>query len=390
MAISHHPAYAVGHRGKNWDTHDHRYSPVTEIYSSHGCSEDDVCATPIDVHIHMGPKEGRGTVYQGLNSGKISGIICSGDNHCTPAISGNGFMGVISEEYTREALFNAILNRNTYGVTRSKIDLGFNVDGETMGAIISTSQGEKHRGEIQVRGTSAIDRVEVIKNGVAEHTYVHNGTWEKESLEGNVKFKFELEFGWGPDLRVYPDLNKKVWDVKVETAGRICDVEKLWKHPGQEVRRLADNVLEMSITTRKEKQGNAKLSQKNYLSPYISNQSVIIEMEATLDSEVIFTIDGKLYRYSVRELLEGSKLEAYVDEIKELAKERFGFEEFYRSDPYWHNAYKFKIHKAFPEKAYSVSLGYELEAERELDYTLVKVYQKNGDMAWSSPVWLKK
>lgn len=136
IAIPHHPGYAVGHRGKNWATHNPDYSPVTEIYSSHGCSEDDVSAIPLDVHIHMGPKEGAGTVYQGLNKGHITGIICSGDNHCTSAISGNGFMGVVCEEYTKDAIFKAILNRQTYGVTRSKIKLDYTLNENMMGSIV--------------------------------------------------------------------------------------------------------------------------------------------------------------------------------------------------------------------------------------------------------------
>ena len=39
IAIPHHVAYQLGSRGKNWATHDERFSPFAEIYSSHGCSE---------------------------------------------------------------------------------------------------------------------------------------------------------------------------------------------------------------------------------------------------------------------------------------------------------------------------------------------------------------
>ncbi|WP_062320118.1 hypothetical protein [Halolactibacillus sp. JCM 19043] len=65
MAIPHHTGYAVGHRGKNWATHDYEYSPFTEIYSSHGSSESDYDDLPMNVHIHMGPRDSKGTVMQG-------------------------------------------------------------------------------------------------------------------------------------------------------------------------------------------------------------------------------------------------------------------------------------------------------------------------------------
>ena len=41
IGIPHHVAYQLGSRGKNWATHDENFSPFAEIYSSHGCSEND-------------------------------------------------------------------------------------------------------------------------------------------------------------------------------------------------------------------------------------------------------------------------------------------------------------------------------------------------------------
>ncbi len=54
IGIPHHVAYQLGSRGKNWATHDENFSPFAEIYSSHGCSENDTGGMDMERHLHMG------------------------------------------------------------------------------------------------------------------------------------------------------------------------------------------------------------------------------------------------------------------------------------------------------------------------------------------------
>ncbi len=389
MAIPHHPGYKSGHRGKNWETHNESISPVVEIYSSHGSSEASDSNIPLNVHIHMGPRAEEGTVLYALKKGIKVGIIASGDNHVCPAISGNGFMAVISDEYTREGLFNAILNRHTYGVSRSKILLDYKLNDAIMGSEVIAR--DKNTVDINIIGTGAVDRVEVIRNGVAEKTFVHNGTWEDDRLEGTVRFKFELELGWGPDRRVFHDIKEKLWDVSLETKGKIIGFDKLWTSPGSKIKVSEEKKFAAEIITRKSIQGDAKLSQKNYLTPYIQNQSLIFEIEDHIDHDLMLTIDGKEYSIPIKKILAQSIVEAKEDEVQELLKDRYDFEEYYREDPWWHNAYKFVIHRASPEKAYRVSCQYSFESlKTKEDNILIKVIQRNGDIAWSSPIWVKE
>lgn len=389
LAIPHHPGYKSGHRGKNWDTHNEKISPLVEIYSSHGSSEASDAVIPLNVHIHMGPRAEEGTVMYALKKGVKVGIMASGDNHVCPAISGNGFMGVISEEYSREALFNAMLNRHTYAVTRSKILLDYKLNGAIMGSEVIAQ--DNNIADIKVVGSNAIDRIEVIRNGIAEKTFVHNGTWEEEKIEGNVRFKFELELGWGPDRRVFPDIEEKIWKVSLETEGKIVGIEKMWTSPGSTIKANEEKKFEAEVITRKYIQCNGKLSQKNYLTPNIQNQSVIFEIEDNINNDLKLEIDGKEYKIPIRTLLEKAVLEAKEDEVRELLKDRFQFNEYYREDPWWHNAYKFKLHKACPQKGYTAEYKYEFDSlKSDEDNILVKVTQKNGDVAWSSPIWIKK
>lgn len=388
IAIPHHPGYKSGHRGKNWDTHNESISPVVEIYSSHGSSEASDSNIPLNVHIHMGPRSEEGTVLYALKKGIKVGIIASGDNHVCPAISGNGFMAVISDEYNRESLFNAILNRHTYGVSRSRILLDYRINNKIMGSEITAE--ENNIVDINVIGSSAIDRIEIIRNGTPEKTFVHNGKWEEKKLKDVVRFKFELELGWGPDRRVFPDIKEKLWNVSLETKGKILNIEKLWTSPGSKIKVNEEKKFKAEIITRKSIQGDAKLSQKNYLTPYIQNQSIIFEIEDHIDNSLMFNIDGKEYNVSIRKLLNQSILEAQEDKVHKLLKDRFDFDKYYREDPWWHNAYKFLLHKASPLDAYRVNYKYEFKnLKSKEDNIFIKVIQKNGDIAWSSPIWIK-
>ncbi len=389
IGIPHHTAYMPGHRGKNWSTHNQDFSPVSEIYSSHGSSESSDSAIPLNVHIHMGPRADKGSYLAALKQGIHVGVIASGDNHCCPTISGNGFMGIVAEKLDRETIFEAIKNRHTYAVTRNKIKVDYRLNEGIMGDVVSLK--EENIARINVDAGSAIDRIELYKNGEIEKIFPHSGEWEKEELNQIVQFKFEIELGWGPDRRVFPDIEQKEWELKLETKGRILEVEKLWTSPGCEIINQDDKSVNASITTRKNLDNAGKLSQKNYLTPQIQNQSIIIEIEDHVDHVLDLVVDGIKYELPIKELLRESFLFAKEKEAEELLKERYQFTEFYREDPWWHNAYKILIHRAYPQVAYQKEILYSIEGlTKDEDNYLFKVIQKNGDTAWTSPIWIKK
>ena len=100
-------------------------------------------------------------------------------------------------------------------------------------------------------------------------------------------------------------------------------------------------------------------------------------------------IDGVKYEVTIRDLLYSSRLFPLLDEVSDLLKERYNFTEYYRSDSWWHNAYKIKVHEAVPEIAYTMTIKRTLEL-KEGDNIRVRVWQKNGGVAWSSPIFVEK
>lgn len=387
IAIPHHLAYALGHRGKNWSTHNSLYSPFVEIYSSHGSSESDTTEIHMGRHIHMGPRTSGTDVLSGLKTGNIVGIIASGDNHVVPAMYGHGLMACYANNYTRNGIFDAFLNRRVYGVTGSKTKLYYDLNDNIMGSIIKPSKDNKYYATVDVECGNAIDRIEFIRNGIAEHTYVHNGTWEYKDLKDEIKFKFRVDFGWGPDLKIYPDIKSKHWEGEITTEGKIISVEKIWTNPGQKINYQDDKKCNFSLLTKKTTQTGKWMGVSG-----VQTEGFIFEIKADIDSIITFKIDNKIFKYIVRDILSGTKLNGFVEEAIQLAKDRFGFDSYYRSDPFWHNAYKFKINQGFPEIAYKKRVSHTfdgLKTENQ-DFFMVKIHQKNGEVAWASPVWVRK
>ena len=383
IAIPHHLAYSLFHRGKNWETHIDEFSPFAEIYSSHGSSESGDTDIHMSRHIHMGPRTGGTSVFDGLKKGNKVGIIASGDNHVVAAQYGHGFAGVLAENNTPKSIWDAILKRRVYGMTSGRVELLYEINENVMGSEFQTVD-DKLKHHIKVETQEAIDRIVIYKNGKPHFTYNHGEKWMNEELADIVKFKFKIEFGWGPDLKIYPDIQKKEWIGTLNTSGKICSIEKCWTSIGQWINKVDDNSCEFGLTTRKTTQSGKWMGP----SP-VTTEGFVFEIEADINSKVILEVDGQKFEKSVRELLDNTSLIVFLDEAKALAKERFGFDDYYRSDPFYHNAYKVRLMKAKPEIAYKIDKEVMLDFDND-SYYLAKVYCTDGSVAWSSPIWVKR
>lgn len=382
IGIPHHVAYQLGSRGKNWETHDETFSPLAEIYSSHGCSENDDGPLSMTRHIHMGPRTGETAYEVGLNRGYRVGVIASGDNHGVPCVFEHGSMCVLAEDNTKEAIWDAMIHRRTYGVSQSRMELDFNIDGASMGEEVTVSDSAQL--SFFVKGTSAVDRVEILRDNILDEMVVHSGTWEKKPWEGVIRFKFRVEFGWGPDTRIYKDMMTRNWRGRLETEGKLLGVEKCWNNFGQEFTSVDENGCEFSLTTYQSTATGKWMGPSN-----VTTEGFIFEVEADVDSTIHLWVDGTDYPMKVRDMLKTSKVTALWDEVKQLTQERWGDIAHYRNDPWWHNAYKFKVGKACPSESYEVHFNKKISVEQDCSIRL-RVWQKNNDAAWTSPIFIYK
>lgn len=378
IGIPHHTAYQPGNRGKNWDRQNDIFSPFAEIYSSHGSSECDDSWIPMDRHVHMGPRTDLTSVSTGLEKGNHFGIIASGDNHACPGVYGFGYAAVIAEECTKESIWKNLRKRHVYGVSKDKIAIDMNVNDALMGDEIEEGN---HLLKLHAEGMDTIDRVEILVN--EKRVDLISGPSEDIPEENRpVRFKFMIEAGWGPDLREFPDYVSRKWNGKVSTEGIIKSVTPCFSTFGQKILHETERSIAFELTT------HSNTATGKWMGPSaVTTEGLIFEIEADLDSAIIVEMEGKTVQIPVREILKGTRVYALEEEAKDLLNRTYGFTDYYRSDPFWHNSYKFRLKKG------SLCEWYTFDMEK--NYQLVKgdeircrIYEKNGSCAWTSPVFI--
>ena len=380
IGIPHHLAYQLNNRGKNWATHNEAFSPFAEIYSSHGSSENDYGRIPMNRHIHMGPRVGKNSVEDGLEQGYHFGIIASGDNHQVPAMSAFGTCALWSEGRSKDQIWDALMKRHVYGVSDERIALKFNIDDAMMGDVTTFKKDSKII--IDVKGANALDYIEVLAGPGRERIKLIDCARTPVIPEsGKVKFQFKVEFGWGPDRRVFPDIASKQWNVELKGDGKILRILPCWNNFGQNIIESDENHSKWELTTYKTTQTGKWMGASS-----VTTESMVVEMEADINGEVELEVDGKNYKFKVRDILQDSTLISLDEEIKKLIKDTWGEESYYRNDTWWHNSYKFKVHRGALLEEYEQKYEFNMDLTK-YKYVRVRVNQKNGNLAWSSPIF---
>jgi hypothetical protein len=180
IVIPHHNLFC-----HKWQDHNPKFERAVEIYSMWGLSE--YRGNP---HWTLGTGKEGISVHEMLATGAKLGFVAGQDNHdarpgatATESCSLNlkyrgGIVAVWASELTREAIFEAIRERRTYGTTGERIIVDFKVNGHLMGEEIQVgSPPEIHA---DVYGTVGIEKIEVIRNG--EVVYTHSGGARMESF----------------------------------------------------------------------------------------------------------------------------------------------------------------------------------------------------------------
>lgn len=379
MGIPHHLAYSSGNRGKNWNTHNERFSPLVEIYSHHGSSESDETNLSMNRHVHMGPRVDGNTVVDGLKNGYHFGIIASGDNHEVPALVKHGRAGIWASAYTKEALWEAMQQRRTFGFTDSKIITWMELAGQPMGSIVQTDVASQII-RTEVTANNRLERLELYRDGEISQIKL----WQpSENVGPTVRFKFQIECGWGPDPNSFPEASSKAWNGRLETTGRVFSVEPVYNGFDNDYAIEDDQHVSFTATTHQPAQQDGWMRDNS-----LKNEGFIFEIEASRDSQLSLSINGLTKYYSVEEILAASHLLVYEAEAKQLLAEKTGITEYYRSDSWYHNAYKVKLYRGATQSAYQAAAKFTVLPTTSEHSYYVKVVQTNGQTGWSSPIWL--
>ena len=352
MVIPHHPAYPPGNRGYAWEDFDTSKAPSVEIFSGHGSSETDEGPYPYTGN-PMGPRCGPGTVRRALELGHVFGFIASSDGHrAFPGTWNRGLVAAYAPELTREDLFDAFWRRRTYAVTGDRIRLAFALNQSPMGSVISAGTGEARRMAIEVDGWSRLDKVEIVKNSRVLKRW---GELDMASARAATRFKVGVEWGY----HGAPHLDVRDWDFLVQaTDGSIAGHQTCFRPPGfHRAERGDDRTLAVRSTTGSRGVGSGF-------------------QHADLD-----VVGSPATRLSIRQ---GGQtfLSATIDELTSDSQSITPF------GPYEGT---FFLARAVPEPHFHATLEWEDPvADRPRDYYYVRVFQQNGQGAWSSPIWVER
>ena len=367
--MPHHIGYRTGYRGINWDIFDETVSPFIEVMSMHGCSESDQSSLN---YLHtMGPRCGLNTMQAGLARGFHFGVIGSTDHHSAhPGSHGYGKAGLWVEELTQEAIWDALKNRRCFALTGDRIELDFRLNRSMMGSILPyTAQREI---SVSVIAGDALDYIELLKNNRILKRWSCIESPSRPSGAAH-RGKLFIEMGWG-QAGV-----RREWDMAVSVKnGTLINVEPRL-HGIDVVDPPQQHTREYQFSRWDQIDGVIRLKTVTWGNPTVktnANQGLCLELEANENTAIQVNVNGQSFTKRVAELLEQSE-SFYLGEFLSAAVH---LHQFVPSALYTQNLY-------FADSD-SDSGSDSGKAARE-DFYYVRVRQRSGQWAFSSPIWVQ-
>ncbi len=353
--IPHHIGYKQGYRGINWDAFTDELSPIAEIFSFHGLSENGEGPYP---YLHsMGPCHEHSTAQYGWAQGNVFGIVGSTDHHnAFPGSYSYGRLGVWADGLSRQSIWDAIKQRRTYVLTGDRIELAFALNKTVMGGIAPAS--DTRTIQVAVEGGSALDYVDVLHN----NRVIHRESIFPQATK-STQYKVHIEMGWAELDSAFD------WDVELTIQnGNLLDVEPRLRGYGPSVvaeddqfayskLEHGDNSVRLQTHTRK----NQSLHTPN-------TEGLSLQIEGTGDTQIHATINGRKEVLTLSELMTGSRT-------------------FYTGGFVSPVIY---FHRAIPEQEFTHTFKFEHAASStNRDWYYIRVRQHNNQWAWSSPIWVE-
>ncbi len=379
-AIPHHTAYLPGVRSKDWSVHDEAISPFAEVFSNHGSSESDEEAVGLRRNWHMGPGVSGSTIEEALGRGIKTGIIASNDSHYgVPGVHGMGLMACYARQLTRESLWEAFAARRVYGVTGDRIELDFTVEDAVMGQAVRKAGPVRAR--VRVCGGDAIDRIELLRNNRVIATHCHSGAWAPPTGQEPVRCKLRVEVGWGPKTSDVPGLPPRDWQCSIEIAdGAVLSAEPCWRTAGQSIGQTGGRRCEYGFRTLQDPPHGQ-----------VPTEATIFELGGRPADVVTLRLEGQSVRMTLAEAMAGSRIVHFIGEAADFVRKTYGIDpaRLKRKDRIYFLSHKAKVHRAIPESGFSAELDHlDAHPPGGENFYRVRVLQRNGQAAWSSPIWV--
>ena len=357
LLIPHHIGYRQGFRGINWESYNEEFSPVVEVMSFHGAA---LAGDSTPPYLHaMGPVDGRSTAHAGLSRGHVFGFIGGSDDHSAhPGHYGYGIAGVWAKALTRESIWDAIRQRRTYALTGDRIDLRFSLNGQPMGAILPFSAEREF--EVAVEAAATINSIDIIHNS----RVIHREAVLPKAFAGVGRCKLRIEMGWG-ELNSLTD-----WDVQLRLEnGALLGVEPHLRGKDIAMPDLEDD--ESCVWSRLDYAGERvhlrTRTPKNATVRSAAMQGITLNLDALHNTRLHATINGERLSLPIADLRQGARV-VYTSGFVSPA---------------------LVFDRVAPASDYKRRFRFVHESEGAArDWYYVRVQQRNGQCAWSSPIWV--
>lgn len=121
-------------------------------------------------------------------------------------------------------------------------------------------------------------------------------------------------------------------------------------------------------------------------------EATVFELEGSPDDTVKIRLDDKTVAMTLAEAMGRSRIVDFMDEAAERARRDCGIDPdaLGRPDHLYFFGHKSKIHRAIPETGFTAAMDYtDTDPPAGTNVYRVRVTQRNGQAAWSSPIWVQ-
>jgi hypothetical protein len=278
-------------------------------------------------------------------------VMCNSDGHKgRPGAEGpgagqfgiaNGSTCVLAESKTRRAIFDALKNRRCYGTTGARIDLDFDCEGAPMGSILQTTPNRPWHFSATVRGTAPIESLQLYRAKEVVQN-IHPACFDSLQHSRHIRIRWRGSRIRGRGRRVN-------WDGLVRVQGpKILSVTGFFDTPVDGIKRHSATAVEFISQTTGDADG----------------------IDLVLDSA-----DRGLVRFE-------SKVGNCEVELADLTRKQFDFGGM-------DIAVTFERYPENPSETRAVLETDVIPPAGKTTPYFVKVTQCDGQMAWSSPIYLR-
>lgn len=328
ITIPHHPGSAMVHN--DWDYHDPRYSRLVEIFQA--CRGNYEAAGAFRQYTDA-TMEGT-YVLDGLLRGHKFGLIASSDHG-----HGASYVGAYAESLDRGSVFEALYQRRTFAATTRDVVVDVRMGDTFLGE--EAAAGAPREFRIHAQGYTDLARIDIVKNG--EVVFAVLPEHEMPAEWSAVPIRLE----WGASDET------TIWDGLVRITGGEVLQTPFWS---PEVTVATTTEVAWTNTT------------KSFGDPYGAQRGGIeLTVLGPPDATLRVILDGRHHEVTLQQLAEA---------------------------PYQYVAGDPGVFWIQPGVGGLASLGCTSKdvswADQAADaaFYYVRVYQVDGEMAWSSPIWV--